>query len=134
MADCLQRICQSMCDNEPYGRSDGPFRLNTTGNYRVARLYMGKHYVALEFQELRYLQNMIHIVQTQLNSYIASLPDVMNYVIFALISTTYVELAANSSNVILYPRLFEELKTILYHGIFCICFMFFNKLLCLFRS
>ena len=106
MADCLPRICQSMCDNEQYGRSDGPFRLNTTGSYRVARLYMDKHYVALKFQELRYLQNMFHIVQTQLTSYIAALPDVMTYVISALSSTTYVEPAANASNVILYPRLF----------------------------
>jgi len=113
MADCLPRICQSMCDNEQHGRSVGPFRLNTTGSYRVARLYMEKHYVALKFQELRYLQNMFHIVQTQLTSYIAALPDVMTYVISALSSTTYVEPAANASNVILYPRLFEEIKTIL---------------------
>ena len=54
MADCLPRICQSMCDNEQYGRSDGPFRLNTKRSYRVARLSMDKHYIALKFQELDY--------------------------------------------------------------------------------
>jgi len=113
MADCPPRTCQSMCDNEQYGRSDGPFRLNTNGSYRVARLYMDKHYVALKFQELRYLQNMFYIAQTQMTSYITALPDVMTYVISALSSTTYVEPAANASNVILYPRLFEELKAIL---------------------
>ena len=104
MAVCLPRICQSMCDNEQYGRSDDPFRLNTNGSYRVARLYMDKHYVALKFQELRYLQNMFHIVQTQLTSYIAALPDVMTYVISAPSSTTYVDPAATAN---------EEFNTIL---------------------
>jgi len=74
MADCLPRICKAMCDNEQYGRSDAPFRLNTTGCYRIARFYMDKNYVPLKFQELRYLQNMFHIVQNQLNSYIAVCP------------------------------------------------------------
>ena len=56
---------------------------------------------------------MFYIVQNRLNSYIAALPDVMTYVISALSSTTYVEPPANASNLILYPRLFEELKTIM---------------------
>ena len=112
MADCLPRICEAMCDNEQYGRSDGPFRLNATGSYRIAILYMDKYHVALKFQELRYLQNMFHVVQNQLNSYITALPDVMTYVISALYDTN-VEAAANASNLILYPRLFEEHKTIL---------------------
>jgi hypothetical protein len=56
---------------------------------------------------------MIHVVQNQLNSYITALPNVMTYVISALSSDTYVEPAANASNLILFPRLFEELKTIL---------------------
>ena len=74
---------------------------------------MDKNYVALTFQELRYLQNMFHIVQNQLHSYITALPDVMSYVIASLSSDTYVETAANAINLILYPRLFEELKTIM---------------------
>jgi hypothetical protein len=37
----------------------------------------------------------------------------MTYVISVLSSTTYVEPAANAANLILYPRLFEELKTIM---------------------
>ena len=74
---------------------------------------MDKHFVALKFQELRYLQNMFHIVQNQRNLYFNALPDLMTYVISALSSDTYVEPAANASNLFLYPRLFEELKTIL---------------------
>ena len=109
MADCLPRICNSMCGNEQYGRSDGPDRLNTTGSYKIARLHMDKYFVALKFQELHYLINMFHILQNQLNLYITALPDLLTYVI----SDTYVEPAANASNLNLYPRLFEELNTIL---------------------
>ena len=36
-----------------------------------------------------------------------------NLVISALSSDTYVETAANANNLILYPRLFEEIQTIL---------------------
>jgi hypothetical protein len=56
---------------------------------------------------------MFHIVQNQLNLYITALPYLMTYVMSALSSDTYVEPAANASNLILYPCLFEELKTIL---------------------
>ena len=59
---------------------------------------MDKNYVALTFQELRYLQNMFHIVQNQLHSYITALPDVMTYVISALSSDTNVEPACNANN------------------------------------
>jgi len=49
----------------------------------------------------------------KINLYITASPDVMTYVISALICDTYVEPAANASNLILYPLLFEEIKTIL---------------------
>ena len=52
MAYSLPSIFEAMCDNEQYGRSDGPLRLNTTGSYRIDRMYMDKHYVALKYQEL----------------------------------------------------------------------------------
>ena len=39
-------MADSMCRNEQYGRSDGSFRLNTTGCNRIARLYIDKHFVA----------------------------------------------------------------------------------------
>ena len=113
MAEFPPMIRNSMFGNEQYGRSGGPFRLNTNGIYRITRLYMDKHFVVLKFQELRYLQNMFHILQSQLNLYITALPGLMNYVISALSSDTYVKPLANARNLILYPHLFEELKTIL---------------------
>ena len=56
---------------------------------------------------------MFYVVLNQLNSYITALPDVMTYVISELSSNTYVEPPANASNLILYPRLIVELKTIM---------------------
>jgi len=53
MVACLSRIREAMCDNGQFSWSDGAFRLNTIGSYRVARLYMGKQYITLKFQELR---------------------------------------------------------------------------------
>ena len=113
LSECLPRICASMCDDEQFACSDGIFRLTTTGSYRKARLYKDKHYITLNFQDLRYLNNMFHVVYNQLSSYIEALPDLMTYVISALSSATYVEPASTASRHILYPQLFEELKTIL---------------------
>ena len=42
----------------------------------------------------------------------------MTYVISALSCDTYDEPADNAINLILYPRLFEELKIILYNDVF----------------
>ena len=66
MAECLLRICEAMCGNAQYGYSDGAFRLNTTGNLRVARLYYEKEYITLKFQELCYLLYMFSVVQNQI--------------------------------------------------------------------
>ena len=112
MAECLPRICEAMCGNAQYGCSDGAFRLNITGNLKVARLYIQKDYITLQLQELRYLY-MISVVLNQMNSYIPALPDVMTYVISALSSSTYIEPSPTASKQILYPQLFEELKTIM---------------------
>ena len=113
MAECLPRICESMCGSTQYGCSDGAFRLNTTGNVKVARLYIEEEYITLKFQELRYLLYIIPVVQNHMNLYISALPDVMMYVISALSSSTYIEPLPTASEQILYPQLFEELKTIM---------------------
>jgi len=101
MVACLPRICEATCDNGKFSWSDGAFTLNTTGSSRVARLYMGKQYITLKFQELCYLLNMFYILHKQFNSYITALPDIMTYVISALSSDTYVEPLATASKLIL---------------------------------
>ena len=113
MAECLPRICEAMCGDAQYTCSDGAFRLNTTGSYRVARLFIEKQYITLKYLELRYLLHMFSVVQNQMNSYISALPDVMKYVIGALSSNTYFQPSRTASKLILYPQLFEELKTIM---------------------
>lgn len=99
--------------NEQYGRKDSEFRLNRTGSLRVTRLYLYKQYVNLRLADLQYLLKLFHVVQNQPNVYTLSLPHVLPYVIVALISTTYVETTPNASKHIMYPQVFEELKTIL---------------------
>jgi len=36
-----------MCGNAQCGCKEGDFRLNTTGSYRIARLYLDKRYKSL---------------------------------------------------------------------------------------
>jgi len=74
MAESLPKLCEAMCDNETQDHRDGVFRLSTTGKNRIARLHMDNHYITLELQELCYSLNMFHVVQNQLNSYIAAYP------------------------------------------------------------
>jgi len=102
-----------MCGNEQYVCKDGAFRLNTIGTNEVARLYLEKQYISLRLADLRYLREMFHVVQNQLNVYTLCLHDVLSYVTVALTSPNYVELTHNSSKHIMYSHLFEELKTLL---------------------
>jgi len=67
---------------------------------------------------------MLHIVQNQLTSFTLALPDVMIYVIAALSSDTYIEPAPTASKSILYPQLFEELKTIMLNVLSLYLFLF----------
>jgi hypothetical protein len=57
IAEHLPRICDALCRDEYYicKSQDGRFRMNTTGNYRVARIYIDKKWMAFKLEELRYL-------------------------------------------------------------------------------
>lgn len=110
MAECLPTICESMCDNKQYGCKEGNFRMNTTGSYRTARIYLDRQYISLKLVDLQCLSRMFYVVQNQLNAYTVSLPDVLAYVNVALTSINYVEPTPNASKHISYTQLFEELK------------------------
>ena len=69
VAECLPRICDSMCGNEQYVCKDGDFRLNTVGTSGVAKLYLDKQNINLKLADLQYLREMFHVVQNQLNVY-----------------------------------------------------------------
>ena len=73
MAECLPSICESMCSNEQYGCKEGDFRMNTTGSYRIARLYLDKQYIGLRLGDLQYISEMFHVLQNQLKVYTLSL-------------------------------------------------------------
>jgi len=66
MAKYLPTVCESMCGNEQYGCKEGDFRLNTTGSYRIARLYLDKQYIGLILGDLLYLARMFHVLQNHL--------------------------------------------------------------------
>jgi len=53
------------------------------------------------------------MVQIQLYKYTEAMCDVINYVLSAIGSTSYVEPPFNASKNILYYQLFEEIKTIM---------------------
>jgi len=55
MAECLPRICESMCGTKQYGCKKGDFRLNTTGSYRITLLYLDKQYIGLRLGDLQCL-------------------------------------------------------------------------------
>jgi len=104
-----------MCGFKLYGckEEEGNFSLNTTGSCRGARLYLDKQYISLSLVDLQYPSRMFHVIQNQLNAYTLSLPDVVAYTTTAYISVNFTEPPPNASKHILYPQLFEELKTIL---------------------
>jgi len=112
MAEFLPRICDSICGNEQYVCKVGAFILNTFGTKGFARLYLEKQYSSLRVADLQYLREMFHVVQNQLNVYTLCLPDVLSYVTAALTSANYVQPALNASRHILFPHLYEELKTL----------------------
>jgi len=107
------RLCESVSGNEQYGCKEGDFSLNTTGSYRIVRLYLDKQYIGLRLGDLQNLSRMLHVLQNQLKVYTLSLPDVLAYVTVALTSVNYVEPAPNASKHIVYTQLFDELKTTL---------------------
>jgi hypothetical protein len=91
MAEHLPHLCEAMCNDGHYSCKDGDFRMNTTGSYRVGRVYLGKQFQECKLHELIYLSYIFFMVRNQLASYLAVLNDVIAYVNSAQSSTTYVE-------------------------------------------
>jgi len=92
-------------------KKDGDFRMNTTGSYRVARVYLGKQYMTFTYEELRNLAYIMYMIQNQMTFYIAAMTDVIAYIDTAHGSATYVEPHSNADKFMNYYQLFEELKS-----------------------
>jgi hypothetical protein len=59
---------------------DGVFRLlYGVGEHAVARMCLDKRYVIFMLGELKYLMNMLHIVQDLMSTFTASRGDVSSY-------------------------------------------------------
>ena len=80
---------------------DEDFRMNTTGSYRVARVYLGKQYMTFTYEELRNLAYIMYMIQNQMTFYIAAMTDVIAYIDTAHSSTTYVEPHSDANKSIL---------------------------------
>jgi hypothetical protein len=112
MALHITALCAALCNNEYYIGKDGDYRMNTTGSYKVVRVYLGKQYLSFTLEELRQLLCIMYIIRNQMTFYIAAKTDVIAYVNTAHGSTTYVEPNANANTSIHYYQLFEELKSV----------------------
>ena len=75
----IYREYEAMCSDEQYSCVDGEFKLQTTGTYHVARVYLSKKYISLHLTELRYMMYMFHVVHNQQILYVRALSDVITY-------------------------------------------------------
>ena len=46
MADNIAALCNALATNEQFSTKDGDFKLNTTGSYRIARVYLDKQFLS----------------------------------------------------------------------------------------
>jgi len=114
LVEHLPRQITGLCTNVYYTCSDEEevLRMNSTGSFRVARVYLGKQFISFQLNELRHLSYILFMVIDRLTHYTEALPDVMNYVTAALYSDTYIEPPVNANKNVLYYQLFDELKSI----------------------
>jgi hypothetical protein len=100
-----------MCRGERYACKDGVFGLFCSGgNFYVARMYLDKRYIVFKLANLRYLMNMLYLVQAQVNKYTHAHDDVMSYVASARGRTEFIQTNPSSTADITCDRLFEEVK------------------------
>ena len=61
MADNIAALCNALATNEQFSTKDGDFRMNTTGSYRIARVYLDKQFLSYTYEELRNLAYIMYI-------------------------------------------------------------------------
>ena len=80
MADNIAALCNALATNEQFSTKDGDFKMNTTGSYRVARVYLDKQFLSFTYEELRNLAYIMYMIQNQLTFYTAAMNDVIAYI------------------------------------------------------
>jgi len=117
LAEHLPAQVDALWRDDFYNVRDDDFSMHSATPYKTAILTLGvkqnKWSLSLTLQELRYLTYIFPIVQNQLAKYTEAMGFVMNYVISAINSTTYVAPPLSANRNILYFQLFEEIKTLM---------------------
>jgi hypothetical protein len=112
LSEHMPKLCEAVCRGKRYTFRDGVFRmLYRGGDQAVARMLLDKGFVIFKLGKLKYLMNMLHIVQEQVSRYTASSDDVSSYAASAVSYREFVEPNPLSSSDIPYVRLFNELNT-----------------------
>jgi len=113
LAENIATLCNALSANEHFSKKDGDFKMNTTGSYRISKVYLGKQYLSFTYEELRNLAYIIYMIQNQLTFYTAAMTDVIAYIDTAHDSFAFVEPPSNANKSINYYQLFEEIKSVL---------------------
>jgi len=117
LAEYLPTQCEALCRDEFFKVLDGDLKMSSSSTYKSAVISLSnkktKKSINLKMSEIRHLSYIFFMIQNQLYIYTEAVSDVINYVLTAIGSTSYVEPPANASKNILYFQLFEEIKTIM---------------------
>jgi len=113
LAENIASLCNALSANEHFSKKDGDFKMNTTGSYRIAIVYLGKQYLSFTYEELRNLAYIMYMIQNHLTFYTAAMTDVIACIDTAHDSVTFVEPSSTANKSINYYQLFEEIKSVL---------------------
>jgi len=62
LAENIATLCNALSTNEHFSKKDGDFKMNTTGSYRIARVYLGKQYLSFAYGELCNLAYIMYMI------------------------------------------------------------------------
>ena len=66
LAENIADLCNALSTNEHFSKKDGDFKMNATGSYRIARVYLGKQYMSYTYEKLRNLAYIMYMIQNQM--------------------------------------------------------------------
>jgi hypothetical protein len=113
LAENIATLGNALSANEHFSKKDGDFKMNTTGSYRIATVYLGKQYLSFTYEELRNLAYIMYMIQNQLTFYTAAMTDVIAYIDIAHYSVAFVEPLSTANKSVNYYQVFEEIKSVL---------------------
>jgi len=102
--------CGTLSANEHF-KKDCDFKMNTTGSYWIARVYLGKQYLSFTYEELRNLSYIMYMIQNEM-FYTTAMTDVIADIDTAHDSVAFLEPPSTANKSIDYYQLLEEIKSI----------------------